>query len=209
MNDEISRILRLLEEGKISADEAERLIRSLKEGLGKGPGPSDKRWKCEGKAEPPDVVRSIVRAFKAAARRHRRSTWWRYYWFAQKLTEARQRRKAAATAEARVHHLFTHCGLADPGDLPNATTLADLAFDDMARDVLRFAIEDEFGVTVTSDDVSAFQTVGDVVAWASERVPAAPAAPAPEAAEPQAGSPEPTVAPEPPRAPEPPESASD
>jgi len=209
MNEEISRILRLLEEGKISADEAERLIRSLREGHTKAAEPSEKRWKCEGKPEPPDVLRSIVRAFKAAARRQRRFTWWRYYWFAHKLAEARQRRVSAMTVEARVRHLFAHRGLADggPDGAAASTALADLAFDDMARDVLRFSIEDEFGISVTSDDVTAFQTVGDVVAWVTARVP--DTAPQPGAdARAGADASEAAEAPEPPRAPEPPEPPS-
>lgn len=169
-NEEVSRILRMLEEGKISADEAERLIRSLKDTAAESE-PSEKRWKCTGTGEPADFLCRIVRAFKAGARRQRRFTWWRYYWFAQRLADARKQRRSELTIEARVRHLFTQRGLADPDDLSLETRLADLSFDDVARDVLRFSLEDEFELAVSAEQLSDLSTVGDIVGWIAGQTP--------------------------------------
>jgi len=202
MNEQISRILKLLEDGKITADAAERLIRALQE-VG-GNGSSERRWQTGYRSEPPDILRVLMRAIRAAGRRQRRLSWWRYYRFQDQLARCRRKRAEEMSTADRVAHIFTHRGLADPDELQANATLEDLGFDQVARAVLRWALQDEFGVEMSEDTLASLWTYGAVVEWA-ERHSAGHSTAATEAANPEpAAAPEPPSDPEPAAAPEPP-----
>lgn len=184
MNEEISRILKLLEDGKISANEAERLLRLVMQGPGSGTS-SAKRWECC-TGEPGAVWRGIRRALRSMARAQRRSAWWQYFWTVRQAAEGRRKRAAEMTIAERVQHIFVACGLADKENLSSEATLeGDLGFSAITRQLLRFALEDEFGIAVTDDDVARFVTLADVVAFVERHTVTPPAAepPAAEAAQ--------------------------
>lgn len=202
MNEEISRILKLLEDGKITADAAERLIRAVRDRSGNGT--SEHRWSTAGRTEPPDILRGLVRSLKAAGRRHRRLTWWRFYRFQEQMAACRRRRADEMTPRARVEYLFTHRGLAEPDELRPEVSLSDLGLDQVGKDVLRWALQDEFGVELAPEVFGSLTTYGAVVAWAESLTtpPTAPDAAASAPSEP-VSAPEPPTDPEMPQEPEP------
>lgn len=181
MNDEISRILKLLEDGKVTADEAERLIRTITQSQEAG---TERTRRSEGDAcEPGAVWRALRGTLRAVARAQRRSAWWQYFWTTRRAAEARRKRAAEMTVGQRVEFLLVECGLADRDDLSPAAKLdGDLGCSCMSRQLLRYALEDEFGITITNDEANGFATVADVVACVEERVGAQPS-PEPEAAD--------------------------
>ncbi len=187
MNEEVGRILGMLEDGKISAEEAERLIRALCE-TASHRASAGKRGPCGEPKQGADILKCICRALKAAARRQRRMSWWQYYWANRRWAEARSKRAADMGTAERVERLLIECGLGDPGETPPTARLdQDLHFDNLARQVLRYALEDEFGLSVSPEDVLAMATVADVVAFVEARLTPPVAEPNPEqAAEPNA-----------------------
>lgn len=197
MNEQVNRILRMLEEGKIDADAAERLIRALQRT--EPASGSERHWPFEGRAETPDIFRGIVRALKAASRRQRRLVWWRYYRFNDRMAACRRKRAAELSTPARIEHLFVHRGLADPDELRPEVTLDQLGFDQFARDILRWALQDEFGIEIQPQEVQRLTTFGSVVEWVESRV----------AATGTTSQPEPPTPPEPPAPPTPPEPPSE
>jgi acyl carrier protein len=180
MNEEISRILRMLEDGKIGAEEAERLLRALKEAATAGPEPAARK-------DVPDILQAICKAIKGAGRRQRCIAWWRYYWALRRNAEEKRRRSAEMTVAGRINYLFEACGLADPKDLAAGVALDEKAgFDRVSRQVLRYALEDEFGVEATADEVLGLGTVAEVVAFVEGRL-APPPSGGEQPAEPAAG----------------------
>mgnify|MGYP005854830857 CR=1 FL=1 len=170
MKEEVGRILGMLEDGKINAQEAEKLIRALCDTASDRTAPGDRRHSEEPR-QCTDILKSISRALKAAARRQRRMSCLQYYWACQRRAEARSRRAATMSTSERVERLFVECGLGDPGGVPPTASLdEDLHFDDLARQVLRYALEDEFGLTVTADEALGMAAVADVVAFVERRL---------------------------------------
>jgi acyl carrier protein len=180
MNEEVSRILKMLEDGKISAEAAERLIRALKETGGAEGGGRTRQWTCTGTQEAPDVLRKLIKSFRVACRRQRRTTWLRYYRYAEYLANQRRQRRGQVPIAERLGLLFSRHGLADPEELTPHATLEDLHFDAAARELLRYALREEFEVSISAEEVEAFRTYGDVIRWVEEHATAA--APAPESA---------------------------
>jgi acyl carrier protein len=180
MNEEIGKILNMLEEGKISAEDAERLIRALCE-TESARGKAGKRRPCGTGKEPHDLWQALCRALRRAARRQRRIAWWQFHWQLRQAAEARRKRAAEMSVAGRVQWLFVECGFADPGDIPATASLdADLEFDPVARQILRYALEEEFDIAVNEDEVLELTTFGDVVAFVEGRLPSASSTPASE-----------------------------
>lgn len=209
-NDEIDRILKLLEDGKITPKEAEGLIRAIRKGTQvAGEAPKTRKWACGGTGEGPDLIRSVLNGLKAAARRQRRLAWWRYYRFADQLRTLRHDRRRRLSPEDRLRHLFADRGLADPDELKPEAKLADLGFDVVAWEVLRHALEEEFETALADETVRSFTTYGNVLAWVSAQARAGQgedseraSPPEPPANVPGAAPPPPPDAPEPPPAPD-------
>jgi len=172
MNEEVSRILKMLEDGKISAEAAERLIRALKEtGEAEAAGRT-RQWTGTGTQEAPDVLRKLIRSFRVACRRQRRMTWLRYYKYAENLANQRRQRRGQVPIAERLGLLFSRHGLADLEELRAEATLEDLYFDAVARELLRYALQEEFEVSISAEEVEAFRTYGDVIRWVEEHVSA-------------------------------------
>ncbi len=180
MNEEVGRILTMLEDGKISAEEAERLIKALCV-TASGQAETGKRHPSGERKEGADILKCVWRALRVAARRQRRVSWWQQYWANRRWVEARTKRAAGMGTPERIEHLFIECGLADPGDAPPTARLEqDLRLDHLARQVLRYALEDEFGLTVSTEDVQGMATVADVIAFVESRTAPPAPEPAPE-----------------------------
>lgn len=110
MNNEIHRVLSLLEEGKISAQEATELIAALgsaKQTMGsagsdEGPG-AGRSGSAEGSREGgPDIIQIIGRALRRMARRQTRATWWRYYAFTDQHSRSRTPWRTSLDARLRM-----------------------------------------------------------------------------------------------------------
>ncbi|NUQ69649.1 MAG: hypothetical protein HUU17_02385 [Chthonomonadales bacterium] len=176
MNNEIHRVLSLLEEGKISAQEATELIAALgsaKQTMGsagsdEGPG-AGRSGSAEGSREGgPDIIQIIGRALRRMARRQTRATWWRYYAFTDQHSRSRLERAATMTPADRVRRVATAVGLADAAEWTSEALLSGFELDEMARGLLRYAMADEFGCPLTDAEAGRWITVGDIEAWAAD-----------------------------------------
>lgn len=221
MNEEIARILQMLEAGKISAEEAERLIRAVNEGGAPGSraphgGPGAEGAHEGAHFEPFHNLKQLFRWLSEAQmrgmRRQIRWYWWRRYrcdrW------EARQRGQRADTMSAtdRVRFVLLERVQVDNRDPRPTESLTELLSGDSAGwersaqtawEVLRLALEDEFGIQIDATELKAVPTVQALVEYVEARVP-----PKPQGA-PEAAAPEPPAPPAPPqgRAPRPPKPA--
>lgn len=156
MKEELSRILTLLEEGKISAEEAERLIRAVNSAGDICPDPFRDAvafWK------------TVQRSLRKSAMRRTRDGWKAYYqgcsWWEQSRADARSRPNLERLQGClRVH------GLADPNDVrPEASLQADLEIGADDLGLLRNAIHAEFDVEPDAVTAAAWSTVGDILDW--------------------------------------------
>src|SRR5262245_57444569 len=113
MNEEIAKILEMLEAGKIDAAEAEKLIRTINEA------------KAESHARPicpnpfrdiEDLFRIFGRAARQAARRRSRWAVWRFYSFLHWQEEARRERARTMSTFERVAFVLRERALVDGND---------------------------------------------------------------------------------------------
>jgi acyl carrier protein len=172
MNEDISRILQMLEEGKINAAEAERLIRALKE-----PGaPSAEAGERPTPRPGPvhdfnDLIRLIAQATKRAARRQRRLMIWRFFQFLRCQEEFRQERARTMNVEERVRFVLQHIAVVETDEIEPASRLrADLKMGPIAFDNLRSGLEVEFHMEIPPGDLSGLDTVQAVVDYISRRL---------------------------------------
>ena len=99
-------------------------------------------------------------------------TWLRYYKYAENLANQRRQRRGQVPIAERLGLLFSRHGLADLEELRAEATLEDLYFDAVARELLRYALQEEFEVSISAEEVEAFRTYGDVIRWVEEHVSA-------------------------------------
>ena len=194
MNEEIARILQLLESGKINADEAERLIKAVNGSPGGRPRPG---------AEPDDggsteaagpeiclnpfrdleqLFRTITRAYRGGMRRHRRFEEWRWHEYRRSRGDERRQRAETQSVADRVRYVVAERALLDPD-----SGLEDL--DEVARGLLRYELEDEFSIEIPADDLATVYNLDALSAYVESRLRPSPPKPA---------APVPPVAPEPP-----------
>jgi len=197
MNEEISRILRMLEEGKINAEEAERLIRALREA-------ESPRAESHGRAAPEpnpcatfaETLREIGRVVREAQRRQRRSACryavWCRYGVRRRHEQERRRRAENWNTFRRVKHVLLFSAIVDDHLKPE-DRLRDLLDDQLAWDNLRFGLEEEFRIDVQPADLRALDTVQALMDYIDGRVQPASSA----AAEPGESSSESSEAAEP------------
>src|SRR5690242_12243652 len=99
MNEEISRILQMLEAGKINAGEAERLIRALGDVTGASGGGESSHVEETSRPAGPNPFRDLQEIFRMfgdaqarAARRQCRWAHWRHFKWQRHQEEARRKR---------------------------------------------------------------------------------------------------------------------
>lgn len=203
MNEEISRILQLLEEGKINAEEAEKLIRAIRETGAKPPEtpPSEATTGAAREAEQatprPDPFRDICelfsllgKAIRRAARRRRRFWIWTVLHTLRTEEEARRRRAETKSVYERVRYVLKHIALVEEDSIePGSRLREDLKMGRFSLDNLRLGLELEFRIDIPSGDLEGLTTVQAVVDYIHSRI--APTAP-----------PEPSAPSEPPAQPE-------
>src|SRR5258708_33196129 len=113
MNEEISKILQMLEAGKINAEEAERLIHALNDSAkpaGAPPEPETPSF--------PNPFRDLQELFRVfsdaqnrAARRQHRWLYWRHYKHARGEREASEKRAATMDNAGRIRFVLTERAL--------------------------------------------------------------------------------------------------
>ncbi|HSV74053.1 MAG TPA: hypothetical protein VLH79_09870 [Chthonomonadales bacterium] len=169
MNEEITRVLDLLEEGKIAADEAERLIRAVCEARLSGAR--------ERRAERPaahDDLRAACRWIRMRCRQMARTRhtvrWWRHFADLRCREDERARRARHMPAAERVAYVLD-AYLLRGGPPPDARLREDLGLSGMEWELLRYAMEHEFGVGLLPGDLRACVTVADLVALVSPTPP--------------------------------------
>jgi acyl carrier protein len=225
MNEEISRILKILEEGKITAAEAELLIRALKEGgtppPPPPPGTPPPPHRPRPRAEICDIVSAITRAIGRAERRQRRYRIWSFLQQVRVRQEERQERRNRMSVAERVLYVFEEIVLPDVDEIkPEMRLREDLHLGAIARDNLRFGLEAEFDIRIAAGEALGWKTVQEVMDYVArvtgsvpspppspDTPPESPDAPAPPATPAPTASPEPTVPPavgDPPAPPNPP-----
>src|SRR5579863_5863773 len=174
MHEEIARILRMLEEGKISAEEAERLIRVLRE-------PEPPRPESHPRPTPePDPfatfaarMREIVHACRTAQRRQRRAAHryaiWCRYGIRRRHEQERRRRAEHWTPYRRVKHVLLFVAVVGDHVKPESR-LNDLLDDQLAWDNLRFGLEEEFHLEIPAADLAGLATVQAVADYIEARL---------------------------------------
>lgn len=198
MNEEIGRILQLLEKGTISAEEAERLIRAAGEaGAGSprlapaqaasGGGTAEEEARIHiGRAiedfwdpfspfaNPLPDIGDFSRAFrrvKDRIRRHNtRRFWWSYFRLNQWYERRRSQRRESMSVYERVR--FVLLGAPASGDfiLQAQTDIHELLDKDrLAWDLFQLGLEEEFGFAVAMEQARSFRTVQDVVDYVEQR----------------------------------------
>src|SRR2546423_518112 len=201
MNEEISRILGLLEKGKINAEEAERLIRAVGE---QGKPRTDEAASASatagtaGCADPLTELRRIFRrvgeAQMRASRRWGRWHWWRHYKLERHYTKKRRARAASMSTLDRVLFILRDRVLVDDPNLSAESSLKALLDMEPIRwdhrkqipwELLRFALEDEFGIDVPAADLTELDTVQALIDYVNRRAPRSESA---EAEEPDSGA---------------------
>ena len=183
MNEEISKILQMLEAGKINAEEAERLIRALSDAPkspAEDPGPELHTF--------PNPFRDLQELFRVfstaqdrAVRRQHRWLYWRHYKHARCEQEARAKRAETMDTAARIRYILTDRVLVEKSDFDENSNLNDLLSvsrwccertNNIAWDNLRYGLEDEFGLEIAMEDLRACETVQGVIDYVTARVPA-------------------------------------
>jgi hypothetical protein len=183
MNEEISRILQMLEAGKINAEEAERLIRALNETSTQHSDAPEKER--ESFPNPFRDLQELFRFFSdaqgRALRRQNRWLYWRHYKFARDEAAARTARAETLDTEARIRFILTDRVLVDKHDFEGAANLNDLMnvsrwccerTNSIAWDNLRYGLEDEFALEISMEDLHGCETVQALLDYISAKVPA-------------------------------------
>ena len=195
MNEEISKILQMVESGKINAEEAERLIRALND------APKSAAAEPEEEAHTfpspfrdlQDLFRFFGDAQNRAVRRQNRWLFWRHYRHARGEREARTKRAETMDMAARVRFVLLERVLTDSHDFDGDSRLDDLLnvlrwccerTNSIAWENLQFGLEDEFGLDIPMDDLKSCETVQSLIEYVTVRQPA----PAETAAEPEENS---------------------
>jgi hypothetical protein len=217
MNEEIAKILQMLEAGTISADEAERLIRAVREEPGSSRAGG--RPASDAPVEPFHSLKLLFRrlseAQMRAARRQLRWMWHCRYRAASREARDRAHRIANMATAEQVRWLLLERVQVDDRDPRPESRLTDLLAPDpcdwdrstrVPWDTLRLALEAEFGIAVDRNELQGLVTVQDLADYVEARVPpraSAQAAASPEAAE-QTGEPPNPTTPDPQEPPAPP-----
>jgi len=186
MNEEVSRILQMLEAGKINAGEAERLIRALGD-AGSGPR-AEEAASSEESVRPVclNPFRDLQELFRIAGemqaravRRQSRWAHWRHYRWTRQEAEARGKRAETMDTAERVRFVLTDRVVVDRQDFDGNTPLSDLIHASqsgwerprrIAWDNLRYGLEDEFQIEIPADDVDKWDTVQAIVGYVGGRV---------------------------------------
>lgn len=163
MDEEISRILRLLEEGKIQAAEAERLIRALKE-------VHETEVRIEPFGELNAFFRGIARSMRRAARAQRRCRWWQFFRYLEWLEQARRGRAETLSIAERVRFVLRERVMVEQESLTPEARLHDLLPDRMARDNLRYGLQAEFHLEIDPGDLDHLETVRALEEYISRRL---------------------------------------
>lgn len=200
MNEEISRILKMLEEGRITAAEAESLIRALREGGAPPPpppsGPPPPRSRPRG--DLCDLFGAIARAIGRAERRQRRYSVWSFLQQVRIRQEERRERMNRMSAAERVLYVFEEIVLPDAEEItPEMRLREDLHLGAIARDNLRFGLEAEFDIRIPVGEALDWKTVQDVMDYIARVTGGAPAPPSSPPPPTPPGSPTPPAPPEP------------
>jgi hypothetical protein len=210
MNEEIERILRMLDEGKINAADAERLIRAVRSEA----APQDAEWRewpdwsaprpspCIELKEKVRTVRRAVRAARDRQRRHAvRYAVWCMHHLKRKSERDRRKRSENRTTVDRVIYVLTASAVV--ATTPEAGSLVKdlLQGDQFAWDNFYFGLEEEFRIDIPPRDLHDLITVQSVADYIDRRLAEPPAPVATE--EPLAETPpeETVTEEEPPRAP--------
>jgi hypothetical protein len=188
MNVEISKILQMLEAGKINAEEAERLIRAMNDAakpIGGAPEPETQAF--------PNPFRDLQELFRVfsdaqnrAARRQHRWLYWRHYKHARSEREAREKRAETMDNISRIRFILTDRILVEKQDFDSSANLSDLLSvsrwccertNTIAWENLQFGLEDEFGLDIPMDDLRGCQTVQALEEYIGTRSPSTVAQP--------------------------------
>ena len=202
MNEEIERILRMLEEGKISAAEAERLIRAVRS---EGNKPEWGEWAAWTAPRPSpcvelrEKVRTVRRAVRAARDRQQRHATryavWCMHHLKRKSERERRKRSQRRTTVERVIYVLTASAVVAAIPRPDSLVKDLLQGDQFAWDNFYFGLEEEFRIDIPPRDLHDLITVQSVADYVDRRL----AELAPTSAEPEAPAEVPTE--EPPAAP--------
>lgn len=198
MNEEIGRILQLLESGKISADEAERLIKAIKE---PGPGGTGQESADENYTDSAAEVclnpfrdieqlfKTITGFYRSGLKRQRRFEQWRWHEYHRGREEERRQRSESQSVQERIRYVLSDRVFVDPD-----ASLEDL--DEIGRGLLRYELETEFGIEIPRDDLETVGTVDALVGYIEGRTapPPKPAATAKPATPKSASRPRPSRA---------------
>ena len=129
-----------------------------------------------------------------AARRQCRWAHWQHYQWAHRQEEARRKRAETMDTAQRVRFVLTDRVVVNKTEFDNSATLRDLIHGApilwekprrIAWDNLRYGLEYEFGMEISTDDVEKWDTVQSVVDYVNGRLglynaPAAEAETAPK-----------------------------
>ena len=175
MNEEIARILQLLEAGKVNADEAERLIKAVTGPSATAAGPGDQSATEAGTESTAEVcpnpfrdiehlVRTVTRAYRSGMKRHRRFEQWRWHEYRRQQQDERRQRAESQPINDRVRHVLQERAFVDPD-----AALEEL--DDIARNLMRYELEEEFGIEIPRDDLETIGSLEALVTYIQSRVP--------------------------------------
>ena len=194
MNEEISKILQMLEGGKINAEETERLIKA------RNVTPNAASPEPEKEAQPfPNPFRDLQELFRflsdaqgRAMRRQNRWLYWRHYKHARSEAEARAARAETLNTEERIRFILTDRVLVDRHDFGPDTPLNELLnvsrwccekTNGIAWENLQYGLEDEFGLEMSVEDLQGCETFQALVDFIVARVPVSAAAETTETAQ--------------------------
>lgn len=199
MNEEISRILKMLEEGRITASEAESLIRAVREGVAPPPPPGPPPPHPRPRGDLCDLFGAVARAINRAERRQRRYSVWSFLQQVRiRQEERRERMNRMSTAE-RVMYVFEEIVLPDAEEIrPQMRLREDLHLGAIARDNLRFGLEAEFDNCIPIGEALDWKTVQDVMDYIARVTGGASARPS---SPPPPTPPDPAATPETPKPP--------
>jgi hypothetical protein len=191
MNEEIAKILQLLENGKIDAEGAERLIKALREPGAESPSGARAESAATGVSEDTGICpnpfrdieqlfRTVTRAYRGSLRRHRRFEEWRWHEYRRGRQQERRQRAETQSIADRIRYVAEERAFIDPD-----SDLSDL--DDVARGLLRYELEEEFGIEIPGDDLEGVNSLEGITAYVESRIsrptppppPAAPKKPTP------------------------------
>jgi len=185
MNEEISKILQMVESGKINAEEAERLIRALSDAPKSGQAPPEPEPDVHTFPNPfrdlQELFRFIGDAQNRALRRQHRWLFWRHYKHSRSEREARAKRAETMDTASRIRFVLLERALIDKQDFDGGARLEDLL--DVSRwccertnaiawENLQYGLEDEFGLDIPMDDLKTCETVQSLVDYVESRAAA-------------------------------------